>query len=235
MRERSERVTFESTGPTSSSLASLPRTGAAGKRLVGVLHGGRRRGPGVVCAHGFESTKESRKFVELAGLLEGEMAVLRFDFRGCGESPGGKFLEVPRRQEDLASAIRFLRDSGRVEATRIGLMGSSLGGYLSILAASRGDIGSLVTLASPARIPFLPDARRAIARVRCPIHLVHGTRDTVVPPSQGEELYRLAREPKELRMVDGADHQFSDDGHRARVVGWCAEWLRRDLGSLRSP
>ncbi|MBC7106476.1 MAG: alpha/beta hydrolase [Firmicutes bacterium] len=58
-----------------------------------------------------------------------------------------------------------------------------------------------------------------------PLLVVHGTADKVVPFSDARELYAAAREPKELRAIPGADHQF---GGRHREV-WEAffAWLAR--------
>ncbi len=39
-----------------------------------------------------------------------------------------------------------------------------------------------------------------------PLLVVHGAEDHVVPPSDGEELFAAAREPKELWRVEGAGH-----------------------------
>lgn len=39
-----------------------------------------------------------------------------------------------------------------------------------------------------------------------PLLIIHGTADEVVPPSDGDELFAAAREPKELWRVEGAAH-----------------------------
>jgi fermentation-respiration switch protein FrsA (DUF1100 family) len=54
------------------------------------------------------------------------------------------------------------------------------------------------------RDPFL--SRDYIAHVDEPVLVVHGTRDAVVPVEHGRKLYRLAHEPKELAVVEGAGH-----------------------------
>ena len=45
-----------------------------------------------------------------------------------------------------------------------------------------------------------------IARVGCPVLVIHGRRDTVVPFWHGQRIYALARQPKEAFWVDGAGH-----------------------------
>jgi fermentation-respiration switch protein FrsA (DUF1100 family) len=45
-----------------------------------------------------------------------------------------------------------------------------------------------------------------IQRVECPLFLVHGTADRVVPYDQGKKLYEAAAEPKLMLSFDGHDH-----------------------------
>lgn len=52
--------------------------------------------------------------------------------------------------------------------------------------------------------PF-PNAEM-IKQVKCPIVMLHGTSDSVIPYSQGRRLYDLAPEPKWFVSIDGAGH-----------------------------
>jgi len=63
------------------------------QRLVGMTHapGGEGRAPAVLMLHGFKGTRIENHFlfVKLArGLAMGGYFVMRFDFRGSGESEG---------------------------------------------------------------------------------------------------------------------------------------------------
>ncbi|MDI7252752.1 MAG: alpha/beta hydrolase, partial [Actinomycetota bacterium] len=42
--------------------------------------------------------------------------------------------------------------------------------------------------------------------VRCPVLVIHGDRDELIPVEEGLELFRAAPEPKELYLVLGAGH-----------------------------
>ncbi len=42
--------------------------------------------------------------------------------------------------------------------------------------------------------------------MRCPILVMHGTRDIVVPWSHGRQLFAAADEPKQALWVEGAGH-----------------------------
>lgn len=104
-----------------------------GFTLAGILHvPGGRPDEGVVIAHGFTGHKNANFIPELARDLEDSgYVVLRFDFRGNGESDG-KFEEGTWTgfSEDLRSAVEFLKSMG---LNRIHVVGFSMGGAVSIV------------------------------------------------------------------------------------------------------
>jgi fermentation-respiration switch protein FrsA (DUF1100 family) len=57
-----------------------------------------------------------------------------------------------------------------------------------------------------------------------PLLVVHGTRDEVVPVSQGRQLYEAANEPKTLFEVKSGRHGTAlseDDGaYRRKMIAW---------------
>jgi len=146
--------------------------------------------------------------------------VLIFDYRGYGESEGrpseaGTYL-------DSEAAWRYLVEARGVGEERIVFFGRSLGGAVAAeLAGSRRPAGLIVestftSVPDMAAIlyPWLPirllsrfryDARAAIAKVRCPVLVVHSRDDEIIPYGHGEALYRAAPEPKTLLSING-DH-----------------------------
>ena len=50
------------------------------------------------------------------------------------------------------------------------------------------------------------DAASRIGQINCPLYVVHGTSDEVVPYSQGRALYDLAKDPKEFLPIPNAGH-----------------------------
>ena len=96
-----------------------------GEKIAGVLHLPEKKSPPcVIASHGLLSSKESEKYIALGERLSQEgIAMLRFDFRGIGESEGRMEDDtVSRRIMDLSSAIEFIR-SRRDLRGRIGLLG----------------------------------------------------------------------------------------------------------------
>ncbi len=108
-----------------------------GNALWGVLSLPQKRGrfPAVIVAHGFCGTKSKRKFVEFGRVFaQNGIAVLRFDFSGCGDSEG-KFenMSVSQQVGELADAYDFLKKQPKIDMGRIGFLGHSLGALIVCL------------------------------------------------------------------------------------------------------
>lgn len=102
---------------------------------------------GVVLAHGGRFNKESwaKQAQELA---DADFIVLAFDFRGYGKStgPGQADVFTAPLYLDVLAAVEYLRKNG---ATKVSLVGGSLGGGASadaVTKAKSGEIARLVTL-----------------------------------------------------------------------------------------
>ena len=119
-----------------------------------LLHEGRRlaysqidgEGPGVVFLGGFRSDKEGTKALDLEQWAqESGRAFLRFDYSGHGES-SGDFLDgtIGDWTEDAEAVVNALADGPQI------LVGSSMGGWISLLLARRMPerIAGLVTIAA---------------------------------------------------------------------------------------
>ncbi len=117
-------------------------------------HDGRRlaysriegKGPGVLFLCGFRSDKEGTKALDLEQWAqEADRTFLRFDYSGHGES-SGDFLEgtIGDWAEDAAAVVNALTEGPQV------LVGSSMGGWISLLLARRlpERIAGLVTIAA---------------------------------------------------------------------------------------
>lgn len=90
----------------------------------------------VILCHGFPSDKDSRTNRRLTELLvPRSIATLRFDWYGMGESPEQlAHFGIQKCAEQLDAAFRFV--AGR-DIHTLGLIGSSFGGFMAILSASR--------------------------------------------------------------------------------------------------
>ncbi len=119
-----------------------------GLKIFGIIHEplhSQKPYPFVFMFHGFGGSKSGRHryFVELSSrLAEQNIASIRFDFRGAGDSEG-KFEEqtVTSQLDDMRAVFAFAQSLPQLDISRFGLFGRSFGGFLSVLFGSE-----LVTL-----------------------------------------------------------------------------------------
>jgi pimeloyl-ACP methyl ester carboxylesterase len=104
--------------------------------------------PLIVMCHGFTTSKDGRTCVRLEDILNrGAISTFRFDFFGHGESTGDfAKITLSEAMDNVQSAIRFVKDTGY---GKVGLMGSSFGGFASILAAGQSNDLFSLALKSP--------------------------------------------------------------------------------------
>ncbi|MFO8026043.1 MAG: alpha/beta hydrolase [Opitutales bacterium] len=74
------------------------------------------------------------------------------------------------------------------------------------------------------------DLFEEVSVLRQPLLLTHGTADDVVLPEDSKDAFERAAEPKQLVLVDGAEHVF-DETTYPQVVDAAAKWLAQHLGS----
>tara|TARA_Y100000294_G_C8543101_1_gene332017 strand:- start:432 stop:1214 length:783 start_codon:yes stop_codon:yes gene_type:complete len=109
--------------------------------IVGVLSlPNKKKPPVILMAHGFCADKSENGFFQHASQIftRNGCAVLRFDFRGCGESDG-QFINVRLfdKTRDVKSAINFLKNCDlKLDKENIGYVGFSLGATIGLLAES---------------------------------------------------------------------------------------------------
>jgi dipeptidyl aminopeptidase/acylaminoacyl peptidase len=253
---------FISSGPEPSSSAVTAErftVPIAGMSLVGVLHlprSPRTSVPVVVACHGLGASKDSDKYLLLgASLPPAGLALARFDFRGAGES-GGSYRDATTatRIADLEAVLAFLAKHEAL-SPRMGLLGSSMGGYVAWHVAHRrmragGTLLPVVTWNAPADLTSL-EAREMseasglgpalVAEVRsgrlaeAPAGVSHalvvqGERDEVVAARHGRRLYERARDPRALHLIPGGDHRLTDMRHREDAVERSRGWMTEHLG-----
>jgi 2,6-dihydroxypseudooxynicotine hydrolase len=65
-------------------------------------------------------------------------------------------------------------------------------------------------------------------RITCPIYIVNGRNDRVVPPGDAERLAREVKGPVELMMVEDGNHIANNRAYRWRSQS--ADWMAERLG-----
>jgi len=164
---------------------------------------------GVVLAHGARFDKGSwEKQAEV--MAKAGFRVLAIDFRGYGQSRGGD-KSAPgsgEKYQDILAAVRYLRENG---ATRVSVLGASMGGGASANAAIHARPGEIDRLILLAPVPVAEPER-----ITGPKLFVTSKGDGLA--AKVREQFEKAPEPKELMILECSAHaQFlfqTDQGER---------------------
>jgi uncharacterized protein len=68
-----------------------------------------------------------------------------------------------------------------------------------------------------------------------PLFLAHGAANDLYSPEEAQRLYRLAGEPRELHLLEGAGHSewmYDDHATFQRLIGLISDFLERSLGRI---
>jgi alpha/beta superfamily hydrolase len=182
----------------------------------GLVEHGRANGlrAAVVLAHPhpqYGGTMHSKVVYQAAKALNRiGCAVLRFNFRGVGTSDG-VFDDGVGEQDDFRAALDFM--TARFPAATLWAAGMSFGARVGmIVGAADPRVSTLVGIAMPVGRDDFEDVRLSPK----PKFFIHGERDEMFPLKAMQEFYARAADPKELVVIDGADHVF--DGKVGEVA-----------------
>lgn len=142
-------------------------------------------------------------------------AVMALDYRGYGQS-GGEPSESAI-YADARLALDWLQREKNTVPGRVIAVGFSVGtGPAVDLAASEPLAGLILTAPFVSayrvmtRYPFLLGDKftnlAKMPRVRCPVLVVHGTQDSMIPISHGQAIYAAAGGLRQALWVEGAEH-----------------------------
>jgi len=205
--------------PSGSVAVSFPS--ADGVRLEGRVFG--EGSTAIVLSH--MRPADQRSWFDVAGRLAGAgYLVLTYNFRGyCpGGTDGGCSegeTEISALGNDVRGAIAFVRTRG---ATRVALIGASMGGTASLVAAAEegANVDAVITLSAPASIDGLVVDRDVLARVSAAKLFVAGVGDAPYA-ADAEALFQIAPQPKRVEILPS-------DGHGTDLLsGGQGEVLRR--------
>ena len=156
------------------------------------------------------------------GLVRAGCAVLRFNFRGVGRSEG-VFDQGPGETEDFRAALDYL--AKRYPHLPLWAAGFSFGAWIALESGATDDrVTVLIGIAPPvSRSGY--DFSNTLRSTK-PKFFVQGEADDICPIQDMWKFYGELEEPKELVVIDAADHLF--DGHTTEV-GEALEELLSDF------
>jgi putative phosphoribosyl transferase len=195
--------------------------------LAGTLQVPRQPKALVVFAHGSGSSRFSPRNMAVATALNRHgMATLLFDLlTEDEEADRANVFDIPLLSQRLVDAVRSLKSERAVRGLPVGLFGASTGAGAALVAAA--EMGTAIgAVVSRGGRPDL--AADALDRVRTPTLLIVGGADDVVIELNQAALARL-KGPKELRIVPGATHLFSEPRALEQVIEDAADWFERYL------
>jgi pimeloyl-ACP methyl ester carboxylesterase len=182
----------------------------------------------VIFVHGSGSSRLSPRNNAVAEALGADgIATLLFDLLTSDEEADrANVFDIPLLAGRLIDAIDWVDRQPELANLPLGLFGASTGAAAALVAAAGGDkrIGAIVSRGGR---PDLAD--KALSGVRAPTLLIVGGADDDVLELNKAALAELPG-PKELWVVPGATHLFSEPGALDAVIHHATRWFRNYLG-----
>ena len=206
----------EIAGPAGRLEGLLDEPTEKGVDATGLLHAGHQTGIRAAVVFGHPHTEHGgtmhTKVVYQAAKAMSRIgcAVLRFNFRGAGASEG-RYTGGAGEKDDFRAALDFMR--GRYPDARVWTAGMSFGAWIALtVGADDPRVSTLIGIAAPLGHHDF-EAVRISPKAK---FLIHGERDELFPLTEVRDFYARAAEPKELVVIDAADHLF--DGRSGEVA-----------------
>ena len=201
--------------------------------------------PAALLLHGYSSRKERMADTVGRALANRGVASLAIDLPLHGDR------DAPLQRQSLlnpmalvrhwrlalaecAAALDCVAGHERYDASRLAIVGYSLGAYVGVAAAARDKRVRAVVLAAAGDLPLGTPFERLIRTVADPLKAVrklsgrpllmtHGRYDRMVSPADADRLFAAAGEPKEMR--------WWNTGHilPAEATEDAAAWLAKQL------
>jgi len=169
-------------------------------------------------------------------------SVLLMDYHGYGKSEGKP--SEKNLYHDGEASLKWLWEEKKIKPEQIILFSESLGSGVAFELATKNSFrglileGPLSSIASVARSHFpyncFPvglliidkfDNISKIKNIHCPLLFIHGTHDKIIDKKESEKLFEQANIPKEMYLVEGADHNDIPFIEPQRYWDKISDWL----------
>ena len=162
----------------------------------------------------------SQRLDDLLQLNKFKLNVLGISYRGYGTSTGSP--SESGVYSDGQSALVYATKHLKFAPNNIFILGRSIGSTVAINTAQNKTLAGLIlvtpltsgadqaramgmgSVASIAGSSFNNIAKAP--KIICPVLLVHGSHDSVIPLSMGQKIYQAIQSPKQMIIIEGADH-----------------------------
>ena len=218
---------------------------ADGLRLNGWLFTLERAEPrGTVLVFNGNAGNRAYRVPLATALVRRGFRVLLFDYRGFGDNPGSP--SERGLAHDARAAREYLVGRRDVDATRLIYFGESLGTAVAVELAvehppaalilrspftSMADVGQYHYWWLPVRLLIRDrfETLQRIGRVKSPLLVIAGERDSIVPIDQSRRVHDSAvNVPKQFLSIPNADHNDDALLDGARMIEEIARFVVRD-------
>jgi uncharacterized protein len=197
--------------------------------------------------------------------VSGGFNVLMFDYQGFGRSEGSA--SVLSLIGDASAAFDYMVNERHQPAETIGLFGVSLGSIIAMSTAADKGAGAVATedLFLPSRhvdsfekhfrddplirfaiqgirTAILPqvDPLQTVTRLNCPLFLLHGEHDHLLPPSATMEIAQASSVPTRVWIMDDVGHapeslEANDLEFRDQLCGFFGDVFSNKMRDTRPP
>jgi dipeptidyl aminopeptidase/acylaminoacyl peptidase len=171
-------------------------------------------------------------------ITEQGMYALAYDVRGHGESAGEAnfstlFDDPQQAPQDMAAAIDWLRQTGRVDMSRVAVVGASIGANLACVAVGSPDFKIKTAVAMSGKVSAvynLAGGRERLSNLHSLFLIASELEQDGKRAAWASELYELTNGPRQLEIVGGSSGHgvsvFDDDPELQQRI---LEWLLRTL------
>ncbi len=185
---------------------------------------------------------------------DGGFNVLLFDYQGYGRSDG--IPSFASLMGDVQAAYDFLTGDMQVTPDKIGVFGVSLGSALSLYLCARNEVAGLAvedafvpgdmlqtyldnqkpgqfmeTLIKSTSATVLPrvDPIVNVKKIDCPIFLMHGQNDWLLPPKGSFRVFSEVETPARIWMMKGVGHAPESLEIHDREYAWQLQRFFREV------
>ena len=185
--------------------------------------------PAVIFFHGSESTGDT--YFELAEKIAQKGIVgFAFNLRGCGISDGNiKEQTMGMGREDVKVALKLLLSQEEIDLHRIGVLGSSYGGFLASLVACEYNFKSIALVVPAAYAPSsmslihgthiqeMEDFNKSISyqeikKFKGDLLVIRAELEDLLPEGMAEKYFEVA-----INANKKEDYLLKEAGHRIKL------------------
>ena len=198
---------------------------------------GESKFPVVILIHqGGSSTKEWAESSILNKLLENGFAILAYDIRLHGESEkDGEFGDLYNNPEraplDLLAAIAYLEQDKKIDTSRIGILGASIGANLACMAAAseKYNIKSAVSISAKTQAAQNLSGSKETISPKNVFYIASKEEQDGKRMAWANELYTLTSGMKKVEIAEGNKHGSFILGEHSYLESEIIAWFNMSL------